>query len=160
VRLLFSAHGLPERIAIAGDPYQWQVERTCAAVAARLPAGWDWRVCYQSRVGPMKWIGPATPDEIARAGAEGLGVIVDPIAFVSEHVETLVELDRDYAALAERAGVRPYIRVPALGTHPAFIGCLTDLAIEALAVAPPAGAAPCACELGFAKCGFIRGEAA
>jgi ferrochelatase len=159
VRLLFSAHGLPERIAIAGDPYQWQVERTCAAVAALLPPGWDWRVCYQSRVGPVKWIGPATPDEIARAGAEGLGVIVDPIAFVSEHVETLVELDRDFAAVAERVGAKPYIRVSALGTHPDFIGGLADLAVEALA-GSTADPAPCACELGFARCGLTRGEAA
>jgi ferrochelatase len=160
VRLLFSAHGLPVRIAIAGDPYQWQVERTCAAVAARLPAGWDWRVCYQSRVGPMKWIGPSTPAEIVRAGAEGLGVVVDPIAFVSEHVETLVELDRDYAEAAARAGAQPYIRVAALGAHPIFIESLARLAVGALAQAPDDDDAPCACELGFAKCGFTRAEAA
>jgi ferrochelatase len=133
VRLLFSAHGLPQRISDAGDPYRWQVERTCAAVAARLGAGWDWRICYQSRVGPTKWIGPETLAEIAAAGAEGLGVIVDPIAFVSEHVETLVELDRDYAAAAQRAGAQPYIRVPALGTEPRFIAALADLVEAALA---------------------------
>jgi ferrochelatase len=133
VRLLFSAHGLPQRISDAGDPYRWQVEQTCAAVAARLGADWDWRVCYQSRVGPTKWIGPETLAEIAAAGAEGLGVVVDPIAFVSEHVETLVELDRDYAAAAQRAGAQPYIRVPALGTHPRFIAALADLVEGALA---------------------------
>jgi len=133
VRLLFSAHGLPERTAATGDPYRWQVERTCEKVADRLGGGWDWRVCYQSRVGPLKWIGPQTTEEIAAAGAEGLGVIVDPIAFVSEHVETLVELDRDYAALAEGSGARPYLRVPALSSHPAFIDALASLADEALA---------------------------
>ena len=133
VRLLFSAHGLPQRISDAGDPYRGQVERTCAAVAAELGAGWDWRVCYQSRVGPMQWIGPETLAQIEAAGAEGLGVVVDPIAFVSEHVETLVELDRDYAAAAARAGAQPYIRVPALGTHPAFITALADLTEQALA---------------------------
>ena len=151
VRLLFSAHGLPERTSAAGDPYRWQVEQTCAEVAARLGEGWDWRVCYQSRVGPLKWIGPATADEIAAAGKEGLGVIVDPIAFVSEHIETLVELDRDYAAVAERSGARPYIRVPALGIEPRFIEGLADLVEGALARegTRPAGRA---CPSDHAKC--------
>jgi ferrochelatase len=153
VRLLFSAHGLPQSISDAGDPYRWQVEQTCAQVAARLGEGWDWRLCFQSRVGPTKWIGPETLAEIEAAGAAGLGVIVDPIAFVSEHVETLVELDRDYAAAAKRAGAQPYIRVPALGTHPSFIGALADLVDGALstpdAVRPggascPAAASRCA----------------
>ena len=143
VRLLFSAHGLPQRISDAGDPYRWQVGQTCAAVAAHLGPGWDWRVCYQSRVGPTKWIGPETLAEIEAAGREGLGVIVDPIAFVSEHVETLVELDRDYAKAACRAGAQPYIRVPALGTAPRFIDALADLVEGALASSDdvrPAGA--------------------
>jgi ferrochelatase len=70
VRLLFSAHGVPERVSASGDPYRWQVERTCAAVAAKLPQRWDWRICYQSRVGPLKWIGPSTVEEIERAGAD------------------------------------------------------------------------------------------
>lgn len=132
VRLLFSAHGLPERTAATGDPYQWQVEQTCAKVAARLPEAWEWRVCYQSRVGPLKWLGPSTTEEIEAAAAEGLGVIVDPIAFVSEHVETLVELDRDYAAFARRVGAEPYIRVPALRDDPRFIDGLAQLVIRAL----------------------------
>ena len=132
LRLLFSAHGLPERISGAGDPYRWQVEATCEAVAARLAGAWDWQVCYQSRVGPMKWIGPSTVEAIETAARDGLGVIVDPIAFVSEHVETLVELDRDYAEVAERAGVSPYLRVPALGIEPAFIEGLAALVGQAL----------------------------
>jgi ferrochelatase len=133
LRLLFSAHGLPETISAAGDPYRWQVEATCAAVAARLGGGWDWQVCYQSRVGPMKWIGPSTVEAIEAAGRERLGVIVDPIAFVSDHVETLVELDRDYAEVAHRVGAAPYLRVPALGTQPAFIDGLARLVGRALA---------------------------
>ena len=142
VRLLFSAHGLPERISNSGDPYRWQVERTCEAVAVRLGDGWDWRVCYQSRIGPMKWIGPATVEAIEAAGAAGLGAVVVPIAFVSEHVETLVELDRDYAAVARKAGAAPYIRVPALGTDAGFIDGLAQLVVGALAsegVQPGAG---------------------
>lgn len=152
VRLLFSAHGLPHKIASSGDPYQCQIEATCAKVAARLGPAWDWRICYQSRVGPMKWLGPSTPEEIAAAGAEGLGVLIDPIAFVSEHIETLVELDRDYAALARAAGVPVYLRAPAVGTHPAFIDGLADAVARALdrSGAAPDGE-PCPAALG--RCG-------
>lgn len=132
LRLLFSAHGLPEKVILAGDPYQKQIEATAAAVAAKLPAELDWTVCYQSRVGPMKWIGPSTDDEIRRAGADGKGVIVTPIAFVSEHVETLVELDHEYAELAKDVGVTPYIRVPALGDAPEFIGGLAGMVAKAM----------------------------
>ncbi len=155
VRLLFSAHGLPRKIAASGDPYQWQIEATCAQVAARLGPGWDWRVCYQSRVGPMKWLGPSTPDAIRAAGAEGLGVLIDPIAFVSEHIETLVELDRDYAAVAKSAHVPVFLRAPAVGTLPAFIGGLADAVETALS---HAGAAPDGkpCPGDLTRCGRRR----
>lgn len=133
VRLLFSAHGLPRRISESGDPYQWQVEATCAAVAERLGQGWDWRICYQSRVGPLEWIGPSTPEAILAEGADGLGVLIDPIAFVSEHIETLVELDRDYADLAREAGLPVYLRAPVVGVSPAFIDGLASAVSEALA---------------------------
>jgi len=159
VRLLFSAHGLPESISSAGDPYRWQIERTSAAVAAALGPGWDWRVCYQSRVGPLKWIGPSTLEEIAAAGREGMGVLVAPIAFVSEHVETLIELDRDYAAAAGRAGAAPYLRAAALGDHPAFITALARIAVAALShegVAPGADA----CRPGCGRCPLQAREAA
>ncbi len=128
VRLLFSAHGLPEKIIKEGDPYQWQVEQTSSAVmdAVGRPE-LDWQVCYQSRVGPLSWIGPSTDDEIRRAGEESLGVVIIPIAFVSEHSETLVELDIEYAELAQKAGVKTYIRVPAVKTQPAFIKGLADI---------------------------------
>jgi ferrochelatase len=132
VRLLFSAHGLPEKVILAGDPYQKQIEATAAAVAAKLPANLDWTVCYQSRVGPMKWIGPSTDEEIRRAGTEGKGVIVTPIAFVSEHVETLVELDHEYAELAKEVGVARYIRAPALGVAPEFIAGLAKTVAGAI----------------------------
>ena len=129
-RLLFSAHGLPKKVIDGGDPYQAQIERTAAAVIAALGAdasGLDWRVCYQSRVGPLEWIGPPTEAEIKRAGEEALGLVVLPIAFVSEHSETLVELDIEYRELAEHHGVPFYIRVPALGTDAGFIAALADL---------------------------------
>jgi ferrochelatase len=133
MRLLFSAHGLPEKVIQGGDPYQAQVEATVMAIDAHLPDELEWTVCYQSRVGPMKWIGPSTDDEIRRAGAEGKGVIILPIAFVSEHVETLVELDHEYAELAETVGVAPYLRVPALGVAPEFIRGLAGMVSRALA---------------------------
>jgi len=151
LRLLFSAHGIPQSISDSGDPYRWQVERTCAAVAAKLERRWDWRICYQSRVGPMKWLGPSTIEEIERAAADGVGVVIDPIAFVSEHVETLVELDRDYAELARKAGVAPYIRVQALGVQPRFIEGLAGLVEQALA-GPELAAGATPCEAGLSRC--------
>jgi protoporphyrin/coproporphyrin ferrochelatase len=132
LRLLFSAHGLPEQVIQKGDPYQAQVEALAEAVAARLGDRWDWKVCYQSRVGPLKWIGPTTLECIEQAAADGLGVIVTPIAFVSEHVETLVELDHDYAAFAKKLGIAHYIRVPALGVQLDFMEGLAEVALEAL----------------------------
>lgn len=153
-RLLFSAHGLPEKCVAGGDPYQWQVERTCAAVAARLGSGWDWTLCYQSRVGPMKWLGPSTPEAIHAAADEGLGVIVSPIAFVSEHIETLVELDHDFAVFAEQAGCPFYIRAPALGIEPRFIEGLATLVRGALCQADPveSGCGRRICPASFGRC--------
>ena len=137
VRVLFSAHGLPEKIVAAGDPYQWQVEQTAAAVAARagLAAG-EWVVCYQSRVGPLRWIGPSTEDEIRRAAEDGVGIVVVPIAFVSEHSETLVELDIEYRELAEEAGLAVYVRAPTVGVRPHFVDGLAQLVRRAVASGP------------------------
>ncbi len=133
-RVLFSAHGLPEKIVKAGDPYQRQVEETARAIADSI-GGLDWAVCYQSRVGPMKWIGPPTEAEIARAGADKVGVVLYPLSFVSEHSETLVELDIEYRHLAQEAGVPVYVRVPTVGTHPKFIAGLAGLVRNALLMA-------------------------
>lgn len=131
-RVLFSAHGLPQRIVDAGDPYQWQVERSVAAVSALLPAAWEKTICYQSRVGPLKWLGPSTEEAIAQAGEDKRGVIVSPIAFVSEHIETLVELDIEYAEKAHELGLPYYIRAPALGASDLFIDGLATLVRKAL----------------------------
>ena len=128
-----TAHGLPMKIVRAGDPYPSQVEQTAAAVVAALAQPeLDWRVCYQSRVGPLRWIGPATNEEIRRAGREGVPLVVAPISFVSEHSETLVELDLDYRYLAEASGVPAYHRVATVGVEPAFIGSLSSLVQRAL----------------------------
>lgn len=132
-RVLFSAHGLPQRTIDAGDPYQVQVEQTVAAVRAKLPPSFDAVVCYQSRVGPLKWIGPSTEEEIERAGKDRVSVIVSPIAFVSEHIETLVELDIEYAEKAHEAGVPVYLRAKALGADARFVAALADLVDAAAA---------------------------
>lgn len=127
VRLLLSAHGLPEKIIRAGDPYQFQCEQTAKAIIAELGYEGDWLNSYQSRVGPLKWIGPSTEDEVERAGHDKVALIVVPIAFVSEHSETLVELDIEYAELAHEKGVPYYGRVPTVGDHPAFIAGLAQM---------------------------------
>jgi ferrochelatase len=130
-RVLFSAHGLPKKIVAAGDPYQWQVERTASAVAAKLDdAEIDWLTCYQSRVGPLEWIGPSTEEEIVRAGNDGVPLVMVPLAFVSEHSETLVELDIEYRTLAESHGVPAYHRVPTVDAAAPFIDTLAR-AVEA-----------------------------
>ena len=124
-RVLLTAHGLPEKTIASGDPYQWQVEQTAAALVASLGiANLDWAVCYQSRVGPAKWIGPSTEDEIRRAGKDAVPLIVAPISFVSEHVETLVELDETMRDLAKESGVPAYRRIPAVRTDPQFVATL------------------------------------
>jgi protoporphyrin/coproporphyrin ferrochelatase len=132
-RVLFSAHGLPQRVIDRGDPYEWQVEQSASAVRALLPSEWETRICYQSRVGPLKWLRPSTEDELHNAGDDKVGVIVAPIAFVSEHVETLVELDIEYAQVAKHVGLPFYLRAPALGAAPRFIDALADLTERALA---------------------------
>jgi ferrochelatase len=137
-RLLFSSHGLPEKIVKDGDPYQWQCERTAAAIVERLGIpDLDWVTCYQSRVGPLKWIGPSTEDEVIRAGADRVPLIVAPIAFVSEHSETLYEIGMQYRDLAREKGVPFFARVPAVGDDAAFIRGLGRLVRESLG-RPPA----------------------
>lgn len=132
VRLLLSAHGLPEMIVKAGDPYQWQIELTAKTLRPLLPSDWETEVCYQSRVGRLKWIGPLSDERIERAAKDGKSILICPIAFVSEHIETLVELDHDYKQIAEAAGAKAYIRAPALGVEAGFIAALADLVIKAL----------------------------
>ena len=132
VRLLFSAHGLPLKIVRAGDPYPNEVEATAAAVIGALGRpDIDARLCYQSRVGPLAWLGPSVEEELHRAGEDRAAVVVAPISFVSEHAETLVELDRDYRRIAESCGVPVYLRVPTVGTDSRFIAALAGLVREA-----------------------------
>jgi ferrochelatase len=127
--VLFSAHGLPEAYIRRGDPYLDEVRTTAAAVAARLGLGARARLCFQSRVGPQRWLGPTTEEALAAVAAEGhRAVIVVPIAFTGEHIETLQEIDILYKAHAERGGITCFARARTVGCHPAFIGALADLA--------------------------------
>lgn len=128
-RVLFSAHGIPEKYIKAGDPYQWQVEATIKEVVSQLKLG-DAVACYQSKVGRMKWIGPSTDKEILRAAKDKVPVVLVPIAFVSEHSETLVELDIEYSQLAHENGVNHYYRVPTLSVQAHFIAALADLCLK------------------------------
>jgi ferrochelatase len=127
IELLFSAHGLPQKIVRRGDPYQQQIEATYAAVRQRL--GWPHTtLCYQSRVGPLEWLRPYTEDVIrekAQAGAKQM--LVYPIAFVSDHIETLYELGVEYAEVAKTHGIEHYRVVPALNADPGLIATLKDL---------------------------------
>ncbi len=133
LRVLFSAHGLPKKIVAAGDPYQWQIEQTAAAVVAELAVSdLDWVICYQSRIGRLEWLAPYTEHELERAADDNVGVVVVPIAFVSEHSETLVELDMDYRQRAERLGVPFYRRVPTLGTEAGFVAALAAMVRRAV----------------------------
>lgn len=137
LRILFSAHGLPEAIVRSGDPYQFQVERTASLVVAALGLpDLDWTICYQSRATPQKWLQPSTEAEIARAARDQVAVLVVPIAFVSEHSETLVELDIEYCELARRLGVPGYFRVPTQNDGADFIAALAGLVRGALAAKP------------------------
>ncbi len=127
-RVLFTAHGLPKKVIEKGDPYQWQVEQTAEEIIKRLDEEKiDWKVCYQSKVGPLEWIGPSTEEEIIRAAKEKTSLVVVPVAFVSEHSETLVELDIEYKNLAKKQGVPDYIRVPTLSAEKQFIASLATL---------------------------------
>ena len=130
-KLIFSAHGLPEKNIKKGDPYQWQVEQSVDKIVNSLNiSGLDWILSYQSRVGPLKWIGPSTEDVIIENSKLGKHIVLVPVAFVSEHSETLVELDIEYKELADKNGCKNYSRVPALGINENYIRAMSNLIIN------------------------------
>ena len=133
-KMLFSAHGLPEKIVKSGDPYQWQIEQTVLKIIAKLKLkpkfkNIDYKVTYQSRVGSLKWLEPNTEDEIKIAGGANKSLIIIPVAFVSEHVETLVELDIEYKKIADYYKIG-YIRIPTLSTNNLFIKSLANMILN------------------------------
>jgi len=135
--VLFSAHGLPQRIVEEGDPYQVQIEKTASLVVKGLGLEGRARVTYQSKVGPMRWLKPSTEEAIREFALRPEGpLLVYPIAFVSEHQETLYELDIKYGEIARSAGI-DYRRLPTAGCRSEFIACLRDLTLAALDKGPP-----------------------
>ena len=134
VTLLFSAHGLPQRFVDAGDPYVSETEATVRGVLRLLGVRNRHALAYQSRTGSVKWIGPGVPETIARLAREGVrDLLVVPVSFVGDHIETLYEVDQLFAAAAKRAGIRHYRRSAALNTHPLFIEALAGLVERRLA---------------------------
>ena len=129
VRLLYSAHSLPQRFIDEGDPYVEDLKKTIAAIEKLT--GKKGELCYQSRSGPVAWLGPSTPETIRRCAAEGTqNLLILPLSFVSDHVETLVEIDMDYRDLAEGLGMR-FHSTRALNDDPLFIEGLARLVLEA-----------------------------
>lgn len=134
VVLLFSAHSLPLHVIDRGDPYPQEVGATVQRVVERLAAANPYLLAYQSEVGPVRWLGPSTERVIRRLGARGhRHVLVVPIAFTSDHIETLSELDREYGHLAQQVGITHYKRAPALNAHPLFLDAMGDIVREHLA---------------------------
>lgn len=127
-RVLFSAHSLPVSVIKQGDPYAWQIERTSKLIVESLNIeNLDWTICYQSKIGPIKWLEPSTKDELLRAKGDNVPVILVPVAFVSEHSETLVELDIEYKKLMLN---HYYYRIPTLGIDTFFINCLLRICLN------------------------------
>jgi len=130
-KLIFSAHGLPEKNIKKGDPYQWQIEQSVKRIMDEINnSSVDYILSYQSRVGPLKWIGPSTEEVILQNSKLNKHLVIVPIAFVSEHSETLVELDIEYEKLAKNNGCTNYTRIEALGVNENFIDGLSDLILN------------------------------
>lgn len=127
VVLLFSAHSLPLRVVESGDPYPQEVHASVAAVLRALGLPNEYQLSYQSAVGPVKWLGPRTEAVIRRLGSQRRSVLVAPVAFVSDHIETLYEIDVEYRELAERSGVVRFARAPALNDSPLFLDALAEM---------------------------------
>lgn len=134
VHIFFSAHGVPQSyVDDLGDPYQKEIEECTKLIMQTLNRSNDHTLAYQSRVGPIEWLKPYTDEAIEDLAAKGVkDLAVVPISFVSEHIETLEEIDIEYREVAEEAGIQNFYRVPALNTHPVFINDLADLVEEAL----------------------------
>lgn len=127
IHILFSAHGIPKYLADEKDPYPAEVARTVTAVMRGFP-GLPHSIAYQSRVGPIPWLGPDTVEEVRRLGAEGVGaLVVVPVSFVSDHIETLHELDIRLRRTAQQAGIGRFVRAAALNDSPDFIEALADI---------------------------------
>ncbi len=132
--VFFSAHGVPvSYVEEAGDPYQKEIEECTRLIMQTLGRGNDYTLAYQSKVGPVEWLQPYTDDALEELGEKGIkDLAVVPISFVSEHIETLQEIDMEYREVAEEAGIENFHRVPALNVHPGFIDSLADLVVSSM----------------------------
>jgi protoporphyrin/coproporphyrin ferrochelatase len=131
--VFFSAHGVPvSYVEEAGDPYQQEIEECAKLIMEKLGRENNYTLAYQSKVGPVEWLKPYTEDAIPELAEQGVkDLVVVPISFVSEHIETLEEIDIEYREIAEEAGIHTFNRVPALDTHPLFIEAMVDLVQQA-----------------------------
>ena len=128
VVLLFSAHGLPKSFVDRGDPYVEHIQATRRGILERLGVANRHELAYQSRTGPVEWIGPGTEEMIAQLAGEGVrDLLLVPLSFVSDHIETLYEVDMLFAEEAQKHGIETYKRPAALNTHPIFIEALAGL---------------------------------
>ncbi len=137
-RVFFSAHGVPvSYVEEAGDPYQKEIEKCTDLIMKTLGRSNEYTLAYQSRVGPVEWLQPYTEDALEQLGEDGVkNLAVVPISFVSEHIETLQEIDIEYREIATEAGIENFFRVPAMNTHPTFINSLAGLVMNALESPP------------------------
>lgn len=134
VLLLFSAHSLPIYVVDQGDPYPQEIGASVQAVMQQLGFSHEYLLAYQSQVGPIKWLGPQTEDVVRQLGKrKRRNVLVVPIAFVSDHIETLAEIDQEYAELAHQVGLTGFKRAPALNGSALLQRALAELAAEHLA---------------------------
>lgn len=138
VQIFFSAHGVPKSyVTEAGDPYQKEIEECTDLIMKTLNTANPHTLAYQSKVGPVEWLKPYTEDALKELGEQNIkDLLVVPISFVSEHIETLQEIDLEYREVAEEVGISNFKRVPALNTHPVFIEALSNLTTEALEKSP------------------------
>ena len=126
--VLFTAHGLPVSFIEEGDSYVDDLNATIAGVMSRLPEGTQWRLAYQSRVGPVEWLSPATQDTLVELAREGIrDVVAVPVSFVTDHLETLHEIEIEFTELAKELGFRSFRMTRALNSDPALIAALTEL---------------------------------
>jgi ferrochelatase len=147
IHLIFSAHGLPMSLVERGDPYPGQIEETVRLVCelgAKQYASWPRThlLCYQSRVGPSKWLQPPLTGTIERLGHEGVKeMLVVPISFVTEHIETLHEINIEAREEAEKLGIERFRMMPAVGDSPLFVEALKDVVLRAVGIEAPATSA-------------------
>ncbi len=133
VQILFSAHGTPERLVKGGDPYKEHIEATIKCVMEARSFSHEHHVCFQSKVGPLKWLEPSTREMIEKLAAKKKKqLLIVPVSFVSDHIETLFELDIEYRAIADKLGIENYIVIKGLNDSETFIEALKEIVVDTM----------------------------